>query len=329
MKCFIISPIGQPGSPAREHADDVYECIIKPALKEAEIDGHRADHVKDIGRITKQMYDAILNSDFCIAILHGFNPNVFYELAVAHSAGTPVILLTEKGTDPPFDLKDERALPYDLSPRAVYRGDNVRTLVEMIEKVRRLEGRREVPFGSNLTPLNATSARLPYSLSNETNASAEYWLQLIGSSRKRLYLAGIGFSGWRGIPGMREVLGKTAASGCDVRVLTLDAQNPAFAIMLNPNVTSVSLENQGAFSAEARSWFKGAFGDASKSEVRALRKGMLFQQIIVSDDQVLVSPYLYSANTGYSPCLKLSESCAAFGSVLHEFEELWKFNSPS
>jgi hypothetical protein len=100
MKCFVISPIGQPGSAAREHADDVYECIIRPALKEAEVDGQRADHVKDVGRITRQMYDEILTSDFCIAVLHGFNPNVFYELAVAHSAGIPVILLSEKGIDP-------------------------------------------------------------------------------------------------------------------------------------------------------------------------------------------------------------------------------------
>ena len=51
------------------------------------------------------MYEAILTSDFCIAVLHGFNPNVFYELAVAHSAGIPVVLLSEKGVDPPFDLK--------------------------------------------------------------------------------------------------------------------------------------------------------------------------------------------------------------------------------
>ena len=329
MKCFIISPIGQPGSPAREHADDVYECIIKPALKEGEIDGHRADHVKDIGRITKQMYDAILNSDFCIAILHGFNPNVFYELAVAHSAGMPVILLSEKGIDPPFDLKDERVFHYDLSPRSVYKGDNVQALIAMIESVRRLEGRREVPFGSNLTPLNASAAALPYSLSNETNASAEYWVQLVGRARKRLCLAGISFTGWRGIPGMREALGKTAASGCDIRILTLAVQNPAFQVMLNPIVTSANLESQGPRSEETRSWFKDAFGDAPKSEVRALRKGMLFQQIIICDAQALISPYLYSTNTGYSPRLELSESCATFGTVLHEFEELWKFNSPS
>jgi hypothetical protein len=173
MRCFVISPIGQPGSEAREHADDVFECIIGPALKQAEVEGRRADHIKDVGRITKQMYNDILSSDFCIAVLHGFNPNVFYELAVAHSSGIPVILLSHKGIDPPFDLKDERVFHYDLGARPIFRGDNVRGLVAMIESVRRLQGKREVPFGDNLTPLNAATASLTYALRNETNASAE------------------------------------------------------------------------------------------------------------------------------------------------------------
>jgi len=327
MKCFVISPIGQPGSAAREHADDVFECIIAPALKEADVDGRRADHVKDVGRITRQMYDEILTADFCVAVLHGFNPNVFYELAVAHSAGIPVILLSEKGIDPPFDLKDERVFHYDLAPRSIYRGDNVRALLAMIDSVRRLQGKREVPFGSNLIPLNATAADLPYSLKNETNSSADYWLQLVGRARRRLYLAGIGFTGWRGIPGMREALGAAAASGCEVRVLTMDAQNPAFGCMLNPDVTAANLASQGPSLTEARSWFKSALGGAPKTDVRALGKGMLFQQIIVSDDQALISPYLFSATTGYSPRLEVNESCPVFGAFLREFDELWKANS--
>ena len=32
-RCFVISPIGPEGSPVREHADDVDDFIIKPALK--------------------------------------------------------------------------------------------------------------------------------------------------------------------------------------------------------------------------------------------------------------------------------------------------------
>ena len=327
MKCFIISPIGQPGSPVREHADDVFECIIAPALKEAKTDGHRADHVENVGRITTQMYNDILSSDFCIAVLHGFNPNVFYELAVAHCAGIPVILLSEKGIDPPFDLKDERVFHYDLAPRSIYRGDNIRGLLAMIESVRRLEGKRQVPFGANLTPLNAGAVELPYSLRTETNAGADYWLHLVESARKQLYLAGIGFTGWRGIPGMKEALEKAAGLDCEIRVLTMSAQNPAFLSMLNPNVTTTDLASQAPSLEEARSWFRSTLAGVPKSDVRALRNGTLFQQIIIADNRALVSPYLYSANTGYSPCLEISESSKVFAAFVREFDELWKANA--
>ncbi len=176
------------------------------------------------------------------------------------------------------------------------------------------------------SPLNATGADLPYRLRNETNASAEYWLQLVGRARTRLCLAGIGFTGWRGIPGMREALASAAASGCEIRILTMDAQNPAFACMLNPDIAAVNAATQGPGLVDARSWFKGALGGAQKSGVRALRNGMLFQQIIISDDLALISPYLFSATTGYSPGLEINESCPVFGSFLREFDELWKAN---
>ena len=47
--------------------------------------------------ISEQMYRAILKEDFCIALLTGFNPNVFYELAIAQAADRPVIILLEFG----------------------------------------------------------------------------------------------------------------------------------------------------------------------------------------------------------------------------------------
>jgi hypothetical protein len=128
---------------------------------------------------------------------------------------------------------------------------------------------------------------------------------------------------------MREVLAETAKSGCEIRVLTMDAENPAFASMLNPAVSAAAVALQGPSLTEARSWFRSAVGDAPRSGVRALRNGMLFQQIIISDDQALVSPYLYSATTGYSPCLQIKESCPVFGAFLREFDELWKGNAPS
>jgi hypothetical protein len=126
---------------------------------------------------------------------------------------------------------------------------------------------------------------------------------------------------------MREALAKAAASDCEIRVLTMGAQNPACVSMLNPNVATADLASQGPILEEARSWFRSALGGASKTDVRVLRNGMLFQQIIITDRRALVSPYLYSADTGYSPCLEIGESCPVFGAFVREFDELWEANA--
>ena len=121
-RCFVISPIGQEGTAIRGHADDVFEFIIQPAMKKfkeefkIEINAVRADHIEQMGGITKQMFDEILKADLCVAILTGHNPNVFYELAVAQSAARPVIMLIEKGQSLPLNVKDLRCVQYELQP---------------------------------------------------------------------------------------------------------------------------------------------------------------------------------------------------------------------
>ena len=105
-RCFVISPIGQPGSEVRKHADYVFKYIIKPAMADCGVDAFRADQVVKIGKISDHMFNAILKEDFAIAVLTDHNPNVFYELAVAQAAARPVIMMIQKGQSIPFDIKD-------------------------------------------------------------------------------------------------------------------------------------------------------------------------------------------------------------------------------
>lgn len=116
-KCFVISPIGEEGSQVREHADTVFQYIIKPATRNLGIKIYRADHMLEPGRISDQMFHEIFSSDLCIAILTGHNPNVFYELALAQMARRPVIVLIAKHEKIPFDVQDLRCIFYELSPR--------------------------------------------------------------------------------------------------------------------------------------------------------------------------------------------------------------------
>jgi len=137
-RCFIISPIGEEGSAVRAHADDVMEFIIKPALAKYDIDPVRSDQMVESGTITEQMFREIVGADVCVVLLTGFNPNVFYELAVAQAAARPVVILIEKGQNLPFDVKDLRSIQYEMAPISrLVKGTFADRVAEMIGDIKR------------------------------------------------------------------------------------------------------------------------------------------------------------------------------------------------
>lgn len=137
-RCFVISPIGEEGSVVRAHADDVLEFIIKPALARCDVVAVRSDQMAESGTITEQMFREIVNADVCVVLLTGFNPNVFYELAVAQSAARPVVVLIEKGQPLPFDVKDMRCIQYEMVPISrLVKGTYADRVQEMLEEIKR------------------------------------------------------------------------------------------------------------------------------------------------------------------------------------------------
>jgi hypothetical protein len=135
-QCFVISPIGTEGSDIRRHANEVLKHIIAPAMERCDIKAVRSDELDMPGRISDQMFQHLLGDDLCIALLTGYNPNVFYELAIAHSARRPVIIMAEKGMELPFDIKDLRCVFYDFWPTEIITKTYVNALVAQIEKIK-------------------------------------------------------------------------------------------------------------------------------------------------------------------------------------------------
>jgi hypothetical protein len=114
IKCFVISPIGADGSPERTQADTVLTYLIKKALS----DGYevlRADDDTNPGAITPRIIQSIIEADLIVADISGLNPNVFYELAVAHGYHKPTVHIQDAEGRPPFDIKDMRTISYDIS----------------------------------------------------------------------------------------------------------------------------------------------------------------------------------------------------------------------
>jgi nucleoside 2-deoxyribosyltransferase len=106
--CFVVMPF----SPVYQSE---YENIIKPAITELNIKCERGDEIYAKQRIMDDIWSSIRNCRFVLAELTGRNPNVLYEIGLAHAIGKPVIIITRNGDDVPFDLKDLRYLYYDVN----------------------------------------------------------------------------------------------------------------------------------------------------------------------------------------------------------------------
>ncbi|QDO99267.1 hypothetical protein FNB15_19185 [Ferrovibrio terrae] len=104
--CFTIMPFGG-------WFDDYYETIYCPAIEAAGLIGKRADDIYRPSTIVHDIWQYTQNAKVVLADLSGKNPNVFYELGLAHAATKPAILVTDSIDDVPFDLRALRVLEYN------------------------------------------------------------------------------------------------------------------------------------------------------------------------------------------------------------------------
>jgi len=123
--CFVISPIGEPDSPERKHADLILSSFIVPALAELNLTAVRADGISKPGLITGQVMDHVARSRLVIADLSFGNPNVYYELALRHATRKPVVQLIRTADKLPFDVGQYRTVHIDMT--------DIYTLVPQIE----------------------------------------------------------------------------------------------------------------------------------------------------------------------------------------------------
>jgi hypothetical protein len=104
--CFVIMPFGQP-------FDRYYLNIFVPAITAVGLKPLRADSIFSPSTIMADVWRFTRQAVVVLADVTGKNPNVFYELGLAHAAGKPVVIVTNSLEDVPFDLKGLRVIEYD------------------------------------------------------------------------------------------------------------------------------------------------------------------------------------------------------------------------
>ncbi len=105
--CFVLMPIG------KSHFDEYYEKIIKPTITKMNINVTRADEIYGTRPIIDDIFEAIEKSDIIIADITGNNPNVLYELGIAHALNKFTIIITKNIHDIPFDFHHIRIIQYE------------------------------------------------------------------------------------------------------------------------------------------------------------------------------------------------------------------------
>ena len=89
---------------ARSYRDSCANCHVL----------HSDDEIFGTGKIIDQIWLGINNAKVLVAELTTRNPNVFYELGLAHALKKPVVLVSANEPDVPFDLKHIRVIYYDV-----------------------------------------------------------------------------------------------------------------------------------------------------------------------------------------------------------------------
>ena len=90
----------------------VYLKVIRPVLGQYGYDCVRADEDSRMGIIVSQIREAINAASLILCDLTFHNPNVFYELGIAHALGKQPLLLSQNPADLPFDVRHLRVIPY-------------------------------------------------------------------------------------------------------------------------------------------------------------------------------------------------------------------------
>jgi hypothetical protein len=101
--------------PFAEPTGGYYKTIYEPAIQKSGLRSVRADDdIFATGKIVDQIWSGIQSAKVLVAELTGRNPNVFYELGLAHALQKPVVLVSATEKDVPFDVQHIRVIYYNV-----------------------------------------------------------------------------------------------------------------------------------------------------------------------------------------------------------------------
>ncbi len=116
----------------------VYDNHIRKTVKALNLSVARADDFFSQSAIMDEIWSAIAYAKILIADCTNKNPNVFYEIGLAHAIGKPVVLITQNQDDVPFDIRHRRYIQYAYTPLGMekFESDLYATISEILKDLK-------------------------------------------------------------------------------------------------------------------------------------------------------------------------------------------------
>ena len=128
--------------PFEDEFERLYEEQIAPTLADQGYCVNKADELPTQGSIIEDIIKGITQADLIVADLTDTNPNVFYELGIAHGMGVPTVLIAQDISELPFDLSAYSTIEYSL------RFDKISEFTEELSEITSGHLDKQIQFGS-------------------------------------------------------------------------------------------------------------------------------------------------------------------------------------
>jgi hypothetical protein len=127
-KGIAVAPVfGRPGKPEEKidvfvlmpfnaRMEKVYTNHIKKIGEQLGVTVRRADDIFSPKPFMEKVWDGICAAQLIVADCTQKNPNVFYEIGIAHTVGKKVVLITRSANDIPSDIRHFDYISYAYDP---------------------------------------------------------------------------------------------------------------------------------------------------------------------------------------------------------------------
>ena len=114
--------------PFKTKLETIYSKHMKKMAQELGLRMLRADEIFSPKPFMEKVWDGICAAQLILADCTEKNPNVFYEIGMAHTVGKKVVLITRSDKDIPSDIKHFDYIHYNYDP------EGVETLIERLRQ---------------------------------------------------------------------------------------------------------------------------------------------------------------------------------------------------